>query len=256
MGHMTKNSGGDSVLDRAFQLLRAFSAEHPQLTLAEMVARSGLPRSTAHRLACQLERHGALEHGAGGWRLGVGLFELGQLVSRRQRLRDLALAHMEDLYELTRATVHLAVLEGDEVLYVEMLSGHRKVLTPSRVGGRMPAHCTGVGKVLLAYDDGARARLARATEPLAAVTARTITEPARLLAELVEVRRRGIALDREEAAENLVCVAAPLLTGPGVAAAGLSVSMPAHGRLQPRDVEPALRQAAQRLGRTLRQARR
>jgi DNA-binding IclR family transcriptional regulator len=141
------------------------------------------------------------------------------------------------------------------VLYVEMLSGHRKVLTPSRVGGRMPAHCTGVGKVLLAYDDGARARLARATEPLAAVTPRSVTDPARLLAELAEVRRRGIALDREEAAENLVCVAAPLLTGPRVAAAGLSVSMPADGRLQPRDVEPALRQAAQRLGRTLRQAR-
>ncbi|UGS38233.1 Pectin degradation repressor protein KdgR [Capillimicrobium parvum] len=250
-----KSSHGDAVLDRAFQLLRAFSAERPQLTLAEMVARSGLPRSTAHRLACQLERHGALERGDEGWRLGVGLFELGQLVTRRQRLRDLALAHMEDLYEATRATVHLAVLEGDDVLYVEMLSGHRKVPTPSRVGGRMPAHCTGVGKALLAYSDEACSRLARATEPLAAVTARSITDPGRLYAELLDVRRRGIAVDREEAAANLMCLAAPLLVAAGVAEAGLSVSMPARGRLQPRDVEPALRAAAQRLGRTLRQAR-
>lgn len=249
-----RNSDGDTVLDRAFRVLGAFSVRRPWLTLGELAHESGLPRSTAHRLARQLEQHGALERAGDGWRLGVRLFELGEMVSRRQRLRDLALAYMEDLYEATRATVHLAVLEGDEVLYVEMLSGHRKVSTPSRVGGRMPAHATGVGKALLAYSDDQMARLARETASLPAVTPYTITDPQRLHVELLAVRRRGIAHDREEAAEGLVCIAAPLLVARDRAVAGLSVSMPARGRLGPDDVEAELRATADRLGRTFRQA--
>jgi DNA-binding IclR family transcriptional regulator len=249
-----RNFDGDTVLDRAFRVLGAFSIRRPWLTLGELARESGLPRSTAHRLACQLEHQGALERAGDGWRLGVRLFELGEMVSRRQRLRDLALAYMEDLYESTRATVHLAVLEGDDVLYVEMLSGHRKVLTPSRVGGRMPAHATGVGKAMLAYRDDYLARLAGGTASLAPVTPHTITDPRRLHAELLAVRRRGIAYDREEAAEGLACVAAPLLVARQRAAAGLSVSMPADGRLRPDDVVVELRATADRLARTFRQA--
>jgi DNA-binding IclR family transcriptional regulator len=249
-----RNSDGGTVLDRAFRVLGAFTVRRPWLTLGELAQESGLPRSTAHRLARQLERQGALERAGDGWRLGVRLFELGEMVSRRQRLRDLALAYMEDLYESTRATVHLAVLEGEDVLYVEMLSGHRKVPTPSRVGGRMPAHATGVGKVLLAYRDDRLARLARETISLPAVTPHTITDPRRLRAELLAVRRQGIAHDREEAAEGLVCIAAPLLVARDRAVAGLSVSIPARGRLHPHGIEAELRATAARLSRTFRQA--
>ena len=249
-----RNSDGETVLDRAFRVLEAFSAERPWLTLAELADASGLPRSTAYRLARQLEQHGALERVRDGWRLGVRLFELGELVSRRQQLRDLALPHMEDLYEATRATVHLGVLEGDDVLYVEILSGHRKVSAPSRIGGRMPAHATGVGKVLLAYRDDVIARLASDTRELTAVTAYTITDPQRLRAELLAVRRRGLAEDRQEAATGLVCIAAPLLVARDHAVAGLSVAMAQRGRLKPDAVEVRLRETADRLSRTLREA--
>src|SRR3984957_21189686 len=109
-----QSSTTDAVLDRAFWLLDAFRAPPQNLTLDELTARSGLPRSTVHRLAGPLERLGALERSRAGWRLGMTLFELGQMVPRQQRLRDVALAYMEDLYEATKETVQLAVLDESE----------------------------------------------------------------------------------------------------------------------------------------------
>src|SRR6266542_4053171 len=109
-----RSSDSDAVVQRAFRLLSAFSPSRTELTLAELAHSSGLARSTAHRLAVQLADQGALERCGSGWRLGVRMFELGQLVPSNERLRNLALAHMEDLYEMTHETVHLAVLDGDE----------------------------------------------------------------------------------------------------------------------------------------------
>jgi DNA-binding IclR family transcriptional regulator len=240
------------VIDRAFRLLDAFTPTRVELTLDELAQASGLPRSTAHRLAQQLAERGALERSRRGWRLGVRLFELGQLVAHPQRLRDLALAHMEDLYELTHATVQLAVLDGIEVLYVEILSGHRKVRTPSRRGGRMPVHCTALGKALLAFSDDGGVAILAAAAPLAARTPRTITDPGRLTAELHEVRRTGVAFDREEASPGLTCVAAPVLSARGVARAALSVSMAAGEGHAPAEIAAAVRVAALALTRELR----
>ena len=245
-----RNSSGDSVVTRAFGLLSAYTPERSEMTLEELVEECGLARSTAHRLAVQLADLGALERTPRGWRLGLRLFELGQIVPRPQHLRDIALAHMEDLYEATRETVHLAVLEGDEVLYVEILSGHRKVPSPSRRGGRMPVHCTAVGKALLAFS-GDGGRRAASAEALVRLTSQTITDPDRLLGELDDVRRTGLAYDREEARPGLICVAAPILAGNGIAHAALSVSMPADGPLTITQAAPALRTAARALTRAL-----
>jgi DNA-binding IclR family transcriptional regulator len=242
----------DGVLDRTFRLLGAFAPTRPELTLTELAASSGLPRSTAHRLAQQLTAHGALERSPRGWRLGLRLFELGQLVPRQQRLRELALAHMQDLYELTHETVQLAVLDGGEVLYVEIISGHRKVPTPSRRGGRMPAHCTALGKALLAFAPDGGAAAIEATGPLEARTAHTITDPRRLVSELHDVRREAVAYDREEASLGLRCVASPVLGAPGVARAALSVSLPVEDRRPFAEVAAAVRMAALALSRELR----
>jgi IclR family acetate operon transcriptional repressor len=247
-----KSSTTDAVLDRAFRLLDAFRVPPQNLTLDELAARSGLPRSTAHRLAGQLERLGALERSRRGWRLGMTLFELGQMVPRQQRLRDVALAYMEDLYEATRETVQLAVLDDGEVLYVEIIAGHRRVATPSRRGGRMPAHCTALGKAMLAFSaDAGRGWIAEHPE-LVARTPRTLTDPALLRRELHDVRRLGLAYDRQEADRGLVCVAAPILHADGTARAALSVSMPAGGRIQPPQAAPAVHAAARAVSRELR----
>jgi DNA-binding IclR family transcriptional regulator len=239
------------VLDRAAGLLRAFRGTGPELTLDELSERSGLARSTAHRLAGQLVDCGFLERSNRGWRLGVALFELGQMVPNQQRLRDVALAYMEDLYEATKETVQLAVIEGGEVLYVEIISGHRKVRTPSRRGGRMPVHCTAIGKAMLAFSPDAGAGWLAQHPELPARTSATITAAAELKRELHGIRRSGLAYDREEATPGLVCVAAPLLAADGAARAGLSVSMPVHGRITPAQVAPAVMAGARALSRQL-----
>lgn len=247
-----RNSDNESVLDRAFRLLDAFTPPRADLTLGELSTASGLPRSTAHRLAQQLTEHGALERSARGWRLGLRLFELGQLVPRQQRLRDLALAHMQDLYELTHETIQLAVLDGGEVLYVEILSGHRKVSTPSRRGGRMPVHCTALGKALLAFCSDGGVAAVEAAGPLERRTAYTITDASRLMSELHDVRRLAVAYDRQEASLGLRCVASPVLSPDGTARAALSVSLPAEDPRPFPEVAAAVRMAALALSRELR----
>lgn len=233
-----------SLLARAFAVLGVFGPGRAELTLAELTEGSGLPRSTTHRLLVQLEALGAVERCAVGWRLGVRMFELGQLVPTQQRLRERALPFMGDVYEATHQTVHLAVLEGADVVYVEVIAGHRAVHTPSRRGGRVPAHCTGVGKVLLAFGD------APIAQPLVRRTRATITDPAAMRRELAEVRRLGLAFDREEAQEGLCCVAAPVHDHRGVVA-GLSVSMPTGGPMTPEDAAGVLRASARGLSRIL-----
>ena len=190
-----KSSTNDAVLDRAVRLLDAFRTA-PELTLDELAERSRLARSTAHRLAGQLVRLGLLERSQRGWRLGMTLFELGQLVPRQQRLRDVALAYMEDLYEATKETVQLAVLDESEVLYLEIISGHRKVKTPSRRGGRMPAHCTALGKAMLAFSDDVGRSWIERNHPLVTRTATTLADPRALAKELQDIRRTGLAYDR------------------------------------------------------------
>jgi IclR family acetate operon transcriptional repressor len=237
------------LLVRAFSVLAAFAPGHPERSLAELTEITGVPRSTVHRLAGQLVELGALERTPRGWRLGMRMFELGQLVPAQQRLREAALPHMSGLYEASRQTVQLAVLDEREVVYIEVLHGRRKVPSPSRRGGRMPAHCTAVGKVLMAF--GPDARIASG-DRLTARTRFTITEPAALHTELADIRRSALAFDNQEAMLGLRCVAAPVLGHGTVAVAALSVSMPADGDLAPEAIAPAVRAAALALGRDLR----
>jgi DNA-binding IclR family transcriptional regulator len=132
------------------------------------------------------------------------------------------LPYLTELFEMTRHTVHLAVLHGTDVIYLAKLYGHRTVGAPSRIGGRLPASCTGVGKVLLAYDpDAAAAVLAT---PLPQLTPRSITDPLSLGQELSNIRRDGVASDNEESRLGVHCVAAPVLVRSGRPIAAMSVS--------------------------------
>ena len=140
-----------SVLTRATQILAAFDDQHPTLKLRGLSARTGLPRSSVHRTAEQLVELRWLERSADGYRPGLLLFELGGLVPRVSRIRQRALPFMEDLYETTHELVQLAVLDGSEVVYLEKIGGHDSSEVSSRLGGRLPAACTGLGKAMLAH---------------------------------------------------------------------------------------------------------
>jgi DNA-binding IclR family transcriptional regulator len=158
---------------------------------------------------------------------------------------------MEDLREATRQRIHLAVLDGVDVVYVEILgTGGLEVV--SRTGGRLPAHATGVGKAMLAYSPAATVQ-ARIEAGLPRLTPRTISTSGGLVRELRKIRSVGMALDLEEAQLGVSCVAAPVFGADRKVAAGLSVTG-VTGSVDPGTLGPAVRTAAFTLSRLLRES--
>jgi DNA-binding IclR family transcriptional regulator len=221
---LTQDSAAPSVLWKAFDVLGVFSQHRRVLTLAQIARFSGLPKSTVHRILAMLIAVGAVEPHGDGYRMGLRMFAMGSLV-KEAALRDIALPHMEELHRLTGQTLHLAILSGDEVIYLEKLRARNASATPAVVGGRLPAHCTAVGKALLAYADPAVAD-AVLRGPLPGRTRATMTRPEAVRKDLDRVRREGVARDREEAVDGLACIAAPILIVEHAVAA-VSVAFPA-----------------------------
>jgi DNA-binding IclR family transcriptional regulator len=213
-----------SVLGRTFALLDAFGPTDRILSLTELSERTKLPKSTLHRLAATLVDWGALVKTDVGYHLGMHLFELGGRVPLQRLLRDAALPYMEDLYEATHETVHLAVLDGFDVLYIDKISGHRMGQVPTQVGGRIPAYRTALGKVLMAYSSEDEVEKLILRNRLGRVTPYTIVSPKLLRDQLLEAANVEMAYDREESKIGLVCAASPVFDHKGKPVAAMSVS--------------------------------
>lgn len=243
-----------SVLARGLRLLDAFGPTDTELTLAQLSARTRLPKPTAHRLVAELVAWGGLERTEGGYRLGMNLFVLGQRVPRQRGLREAALPYLEDLYEATHENIHLTVFDATDTLFLEKVTGRRSMPIVSRVGGRLPAHCTASGKVFLAM--GPPAYLRRVIEDgLPRLTSRTIIMPGLLRRDLARTLDRGYGINREESEVGVVAVAAPVLDphSRNVLAA-ISIAGSAH-RLDLERLAPAVRTAALSLSREMARAR-
>lgn len=239
------SSPPNAVLERAFGVLAAFDGSDGTLSLSELRDRTDLPKSTVHRLASSLVELGMLRRVAGGYVLGRRLFELGSRVSAERRLRELAIPFMEDLYETTHETVHLGVLDQEDVLYVEKIHSRSARNVPSWVGGRVPASCTGLGKAMLAHADAdAIARVLRSGLPRRSCY--SITDANVFRAELERVRRTGVAFDREESVLGVVCVAAPIVDVTGAAVGAISVTGP-NSRIDIDRLAPAVRSTGKSL---------
>jgi IclR family transcriptional regulator, acetate operon repressor len=217
--------------------------------ISELARRSGLPKTTVFRLVHELACCGLVEVTGGGVRLGMRLFELGSSVPRQRSLAEAALPYMRDLQQATGDTVHLAVLDGAEVVYIEIRRGRPGQRLPSRVGGRMPAHATGVGKAILAFSppEVVSALIAAGLERR---TARTIVAPGPLRRELARIRESGVSFDREESGPGIVCAASPVFGAGGAVVAALSLTG-WSSRLDVQRVAPAVRTAALALSRQL-----
>lgn len=237
------------VLDRVSSLLNAFDASTQRLTLSDLARAAGLPKTTAHRLVGDLTRMGFLESRAGHIQLGMRLFELGELVPRRRTLADAATPYMTDLRDATGRTIHLAVLDGHDVVYMHILTGPAGPRMPSRVGGRVPCHATGVGKAILAFSPATIVQ-GVVEGPLPMLSPYTITRPGALGRELATIRGSGVAYDREESTLGVSCVAAPIIGTHGYAIAGLSVSGTTAGT-DARRLGPAVQTAALALSRAI-----
>ncbi|MFC8661999.1 IclR family transcriptional regulator [Streptomyces sp. NPDC057199] len=237
------------MLDKAAAVLDCYRPDGGAFRLTEITSQTGLSKTTAFRLCANLVRLGLLERNADTYRLGGKLFELGSLVPRRHDLRETALPFLQDLFEATHETVHLGVREGHEVVYVERIHGHQALSLPSRIGGRLPLTCTGVGKALLAFSGTDLADEVLA-EPLPRLTPHTVTDPAQLRTALEKIQVSGLAYEEQEAALGVSCIASPVFDGP-TAVAALSVAVP-RARFHPAQLAPAVRTAALGLSRVLR----
>ncbi|ABL81165.1 MULTISPECIES: IclR family transcriptional regulator [unclassified Nocardioides] len=236
----------DTVLGKAVTMLRAFTVDDQVLSLAELVRRTGLAKATVHRVAGDLVDNRLLDRTALGYRLSGGLFELGMRASLERGLLELAMPFLQDLYERTHETVHLGLREGHDVVYVAKIGGHRQAAAPSRTGGRMPVHCTAIGKALLAHADAAVQREVL-SGPLERRTPHTIVAAGLLQRQLATVLEAGVAFEQEESTIGLLCVAAPVLDDTDHALAAISVAGPV-GRFRPQAHVDAVRAAATGLG--------
>ena len=242
---------GRPVTARALDLLGAFDTGHRRLTLTQLADRADLPMATTHRLVAELAAWGALTRRADGrYEVGHRLWTLGLLAPVQGELREVAAPFLQDLFAATGDTVHLAVREGDRALYVERLSGKASVPVVSQVGGRLPLHTTGVGKVLLAHAPPEVVRHVMAH--LTRETRHSVVQPGRMARELGEIRRRGFARTSEEMSLGACSVAVPVPDADGAVVAAVGVVAPSVRRDLVRLV-PALQVAAHGIARQLQQ---
>ena len=207
----------------ALQILKAFTPEQPEWGVRELSSHLGRSRSTTHLLLSTLASEGFLMQSSDRrYRLGWAIFELGSVFLSGLELREEALPVMRRLNQRFNEIVHVAVLDHGEAVYVEKVASARSMPLFTRMGLRYPAHCTGVGKVLLAHGPETVLR----DISLVPFTPHTIIDPQVFRQELKCIRDVGVAYDREETLVGLSCVAAPIYDFTGEVIAALSISLP------------------------------
>lgn len=237
-----------SILSKAFDLLHAFNATDRVLTLTELSRAAQLPKSTVHRLLARLVELDAVEHHGSGYKLSLGLMQLGA-TTPASVLRDLALPHLAALHSWTGETVHLGVLRKFDVFYLERLARPDSPSVVSRVGARLPANCTAIGKALLAWED--LDDLADFLPcPMPTLTPQSVSDVGKLIDTLRRAKADGLARDRDEAMPGLSCVAAPIVVK-GSAVGAVSLAYRSAASLKPR-AETLLRETTARIARDAR----
>ncbi|GAA2082242.1 IclR family transcriptional regulator [Actinomadura alba] len=238
---------GRSTVHRLLTLLDVFDGT--DLSLADVAERSQLPLTTAHRMLAALETWGGVERTpTGRYRIGLHLWKLGNRATSATTLRETALPLMQDLYESTHENVQLAIRDGHHALIIERLTGLRAVPTLTEVGGHLPLHATGVGKLLLAHVHPELLAELHA-RGLRRYTAYTLTMPGRLAASLATTRTTGIATAREEMTLGSASIAAPITDATGTVQAALSIVV--HATTDLTRYTPALHTAAKEISRRL-----
>jgi DNA-binding IclR family transcriptional regulator len=217
-----------SSVKKALELLDHFSVDRPELSLAEISREVDAHKSSVFRVLTTLEAVGFLEkdNQSGKYRLGLKILDLAGRVSGRSDIRQIAAPFMEELARETGEVVHLAVLDGSDIVYLEK-KGQGQILTvATRIGGRNPAYASSMGKILLADLPEEQIRTILGRGKLEKLTPNTITEIPRLMEELKRIREQGFALDNEETFPGIRCVGAPIRDAAGKVIAAVSVTVP------------------------------
>ncbi|CAM5645114.1 hypothetical protein GCM10010261_20350 [Streptomyces pilosus] len=240
-----------SMIERMTLIMDLFEGPYDLLTLEDVVLSTGLPRSTAHRILDQLVRMRWLDHTSSGYRLGRRALGLGGRETSHGALRAAAAPVLHELALRTGKVVHLAVLDGAEVYYLDKIGGRTAVAVPSRVGGRAPAHCTALGKAMLARLDPERIDEAYAGL-MVRLTQRSIGSVDQLHRDLGRIRvRHGVAVERGEYVPSIGCVATAV-PGPGTDGPTGALSLVGEARSPLERLAPVVLAAAKDIAAELR----
>ena len=238
-------------ITKAMQIIELFSLENPEWGVSEAARALGLAKSTTSELMAELAGWKLLRtvSARGRYRLGWRFLELSQTLLDTTEFRNAARQVMKDLVAQWRETVHLAVLDGAQAVYVEKLQPIPAVkIKSTRSGARLPAHCSGVGKLLLAHSDPEYVAELLEDQGMPTLTPNTTTTLEGLSAEFEKIREQGYAYDYEETLIGLCCVAAPIYDFQRTVIAAVSISVPAY-RFGPQEgaYTTAIREAARRI---------
>jgi len=199
------------ILEKGLKLLEELAESAEGLTVVELAERIGVHKTSTYRYINSFLDMGYVQSdGDGRYHLGNKILELGSQKLRRMPLRETAHPFLVKLSADTQKTVHLCVLDGHDVIYIDKIESHRTLPIMSRIGSRAPAYCTGVGKALLSVLPTDQVVSLLQEAPLKKRTPTTITDPIKLLEEIKITAERGYAIDNGEHEEGIKCFAAPI----------------------------------------------
>ncbi|MGM7722352.1 IclR family transcriptional regulator [Metabacillus sp. Hm71] len=215
-------------VERALTILDLFNEYETELKITDISERIKLHKSTVHSLLKTLQAHHYIEQNPenGKYRLGMKLFERGQFVIQSMDLRPLAKPHLDKLSKETLQTVHLVILDGKEGVYIDKVEGVTSSALYSRIGRRIPIHCSAVGKALVAFKSSAEIEEILDGYEFVKRTDYTITEKESFLKELEGVREKGYSRDQQENEPGVNCVAIPIYDYSKKVIAAISISSP------------------------------
>lgn len=203
------DDGPASMVDRIVLIMKIIERSSGALTLGQISARSHLPRSSVYRIVNKLVLAGWLDRRDRSYILGLRMFEMGSQVQHPSRITQLSRPLLQQLRAATGHVVHLGVLDVHDVVYLEKVGGTFANTLPSKVGGRLPAHCTALGKALLAYSP-AELIDDYAAHGLRHQTSSSIVDARELKAAMVQIRNNGYSIESGEAVKGVQCMGAPI----------------------------------------------
>ena len=216
------------VLDRAVEIMDCFGFDHKELSVSEIGNKTGLHKSTTHRILMALEHNQLIKQNpeTGKYHLGLKLFKLGNQAVLQFELKEVCRPFLMRLMDKTQETVHLAILDNDHVLYLDKVEGPHALRMPSRVGRHITTYCTSLGKAMLSCLEEIEVKRILQNQVFKALTPNTIRNLDLLLADLRTIRKRGYSIDDEEIEIGLRCVGAPIYDHTTKMVGAISVAAP------------------------------
>jgi DNA-binding IclR family transcriptional regulator len=224
--HSAKSRYRIQAIDRAAAILNCFSPSQPELHVREVAAQTGLHKATAHRILMAMQYNDMVEQNpaTGCYHLGLQLVRLGEHAIGRLDVSVIARPTMVDLAARTGERVHLAVLDGDQVVVLDRVDGANSRVVPSLPGRLFPAHTTSLGKAIFAAMDDSEIRRILGDRPLKRMTPKTPASASALIEDLRQARKKGYAVSEEELAMGMSTVGAAILDRSGAPVAAINIS--------------------------------